>query len=138
MSIIEYLSRAARDRDVKIEMLRFLMVGGGATMLDLGVFRVLQCSFGVNPPVCFAAAFSISVVCRFLADKFFTFRDITANYGRQFTLYIGACVITLLIGLCVFEVLNYLTDLPFLSKIVSVPFVTVAGYVLFRIIVFRN
>ena len=98
----------------------------------------VQCTLGNTLTENTSATFSISVVCRFLADKFFTFRDITANYGRQFTLYIGACVITLLIGLCVFEVLNYLTDLPFLSKIVSVPFVTVAGYVLFRIIVFRN
>ena len=138
MSITEYLSRAARERNVKLEMLRFLMVGGGATLLDLGVFRVLQCGFSVSPPVCFVVAFSVSVVCRFLADKFFTFQNIAANYGRQFTLYIGACVVTLFVGLCVFEVLNYLTDLPFLSKIGSVPFVTVAGYVLFRIIVFRN
>ena len=137
MNIAKNMIRTMQDRGLGTEMLRFLLVGGGATLLDLTVFRILQRGFALNPTLCFIAAFTTSVVCRFLADKFFTFRNAEAAYGRQFVLYVCACCITLLVGLLMFEMLKYFTGMPFLSKIISVPFVTLAGYILFRRIVFR-
>ena len=117
---------------------RFLLVGGGATLLDLAVFSLLIYFFREKASVCFVVAFVFSVCCRFLADKNYTFRNTGNAYFRQFALYITGCCLTLGVGMTVFTLGLQLGASELWSKLVSIPFVTVAGYLFFRFVVFRR
>ena len=117
---------------------RFLITGGLATLLDLGIFMLLGLVVPEYLKLRFVAAFSLSVACRFLADKSFTFNNKSSRYGRQFALYLLSCLFTMLLGLGVFKLSLYLGASPFWAKLISIPFVTVAGFVLIRLFVFRR
>lgn len=117
---------------------RFLITGGLATLLDLAVFVLLGLVLPEQLKLRFVLAFSLSVVCRFLADKSFTFNNRSKRYGSQFLLYACSCVITMLAGLGAFNLALYCGASPFWAKLVSIPCVTVAGFFLFRCIVFRR
>ena len=117
---------------------RFLLVGGGATLLDLIAFSLLIYIFPEKPSVCFVVAFGLSVCCRFLADKKYTFRDTNNSYFKQFALYATGCTLTLGVGITVFTLVLQLGSSELWSKLVSIPFVTVVGYLLFRSVVFRQ
>ena len=117
---------------------RFLLVGGGATLLDLAVFSLLIYFFREKASVCFVVAFGLSVCCRFLADKNYTFRNTGNAYFRQFALYITGCCLTLGVGMTVFTLGLQLGASELWSKLVSIPFVTVVGYLFFRLVVFRQ
>ena len=117
---------------------RFLLVGGLATLLDIVAFWILNRYIPEFPTVCFVLAFSLSVCSRFIADKRFTFQNAQITYGRQFALYICACVLTLGIGVVTFRFFLWLGVPEIGSKLLSIPFVTVSGFILFRQIVFRR
>ena len=85
---------------------RFLLVGGGATLLDLIAFSLLIYLFPEKPSACFVAAFGLSVCCRFLADKKYTFRNTDNSCFRQFALYVMGCCLTLGVGITVFALLG--------------------------------
>lgn len=116
---------------------RFLLVGGGATVLDFMAFVILIQMFPTMPKVCFAAAFTLSVFCRFMADKHYTFQNKSTAYGRQFVLYIAACLLTMTIGIWTFNLSMHLGADEIWSKLISIPFVTLSGFVVFRFVVFR-
>ena len=117
---------------------RFLLVGGGATLLDLIAFSLLIYLFPEKPSVCFVAAFGLSVCCRFLADKKYTFRNTDNSCFKQFALYVMGCCLTLGVGITVFALGLQLGASELWSKLVSIPFVTVVGYLFFRLVVFRQ
>ena len=120
------------------EVVRFLCIGGSATLLDLIVFNLCLLVLPSKETLSFVIGFSTSVLCRFFADKYFTFRAKQGKLPHQFALYLTSCLITLLIGVGVFNVLLCLNFTAFWSKIISIPFVTVAGYFLFKFIVFKK
>ena len=117
---------------------RFLLVGGGATLLDCLVFALLIWWMPAYPNTGFVVAFATSVCCRFAADKFFTFQNTKKTYLRQFILYCIGCTLTLGVGLLVFSLVLALGISEILSKLISIPFVTASGYLIFRHIVFLD
>jgi putative flippase GtrA len=119
------------------EITRFLCIGGLATLLDLAVFRLALAAIP-SKGLCFVIGFTVSVTARFAADKSFTFKANAGKTSRQFTLYVMSCCATLLIGLGVFNALLLLSFSPMWSKVISIPFVTVAGYLLFKFLVFKQ
>jgi len=118
------------------EIGRFLLVGLWATLLDYALFWIALWFMPQHEGVCFILGFTISVLCRFLLDKRFTFRNRDKQTARQATLYFGSCLITLAIGFGVFRLGLRLGIGPLPAKIVSIPCVTAGGYLLFRYIVF--
>lgn len=117
---------------------RFLVTGGLATLLDLAVFMLLGLVIPEQLKLRFVFAFSVSVACRFLADKVFTFNNSSKLYSRQFSLYVLSCLFTMLVGLGAFNISLHYGASPFWAKIISIPCVTVAGFFLFRFVVFRK
>jgi putative flippase GtrA len=118
------------------EMLRFLFTGGLSTALDFALFLSALYVFPEKNNFCFVLAFVCSAACRFIADKFFTFRHRQGNIWRQSAMYIVCAVATLALGTVIFNAGLWWGLSPLLSKIVSVPFVTISGYLLFKIVVF--
>lgn len=141
MSIRQNLGRlreASYRRALLAEGLRFLLVGGGATALDFLLFWLLVSLWPAHDKVCFVVAFFTSVLCRFFADKLFTFRDKSGRVGLQLPLYFASTGVTLLIGLGIYSLCVWLGCGPLLAKLLSMPFVTAAGYLLFKFLVFSN
>ncbi len=120
------------------EVLRFLCIGGAATLMDLAVFRLCLHFLPERETICFVIGFALSVLCRFYADKHFTFRERRGTASTQFVLYLASCLLTLLIGVGAFNGFMLFGASAFAGKLLSIPFVTVAGYALFRYLVFRR
>jgi putative flippase GtrA len=124
------------------EGLRFLTVGLMATCIDLIVFAILNYFTEVNNSINFIIAFYLSVLCRFFADRNFTFKIpwCSDKYGMsiELLLYIFSCTATMLIGLWSFHAVHWMGCSNMISKIASIPPVTLAGYLLFKFIVFRT
>ena len=117
---------------------RFLVTGGLATLLDLAVFMLLGLVIPEPLKLRFVFAFSVSVACRFLAEQVFTFHDSSTLHHRKYSLYVLAGLFTMLVGLGAFNMSLHYGASPFWSKIISIPCVTVAGFFLFRFVVFRK
>lgn len=121
------------------EVLRFLLIGGSATLLDLLIFRLLLIGLPHSVNACYVIAFTISVVCRFYADKYYTFKERSSkNKSTQFLSYLLSCLATMSIGILFLNFFLLLNLSPFWSKVFSIPFVTVAGYFLFKFFVFKK
>jgi putative flippase GtrA len=124
------------------EGLRFLTVGLMATCLDLIVFAILNYFSKMSNSINFIIAFYLSVLCRFFADRSFTFNIpwCSDKYAMSIELlrYIFSCTATMLIGLWSFHVVHWMGYSNMISKIASIPPVTLAGYLLFKFVVFRT
>jgi len=119
------------------EFMRFLLTGGFAAILDIAVFKLLITFFPTIVTTCYIISFGIAAVCRFFADKFYTFNN-AGNTRKQFFTYIFSCLLTLGAGILIFNFL-ILLHLPALwSKVISIPLVTFIGYFLFKILVFKR
>ena len=114
------------------------MVGGLATTLDVVAFGLLHHAMPTSSTLCFVLAFTLSVCCRFIADKRFTFQNAQTTYGRQFVLYFFACLLTMGIGIATFCLFLWIGVFEMGSKLLSIPFVTASGFIIFRQIVFRR
>lgn len=138
MSNDEYFNRASRLG----EIFRFLLVGGGATVLDCLVLAALSAWTACSPSVSFVIAFMVSVLCRFLFDRQYTFRlhgSLRARsvWGELYRYTAGTCV-TLALGSTLFYGAMYAGCTVMLAKIISIPPVTGAGYLIFKYIAFRT
>ena len=129
-------------RSLFAEMARFLVTGAGATALDVLLFWLLVSLFPAHGKACFAVSFCTSVLCRFFADKRFTFVDtaggtMSGKTGRQLLMYFASSLGTMVVGLGVYSLCLRFASGPLLAKLVSIPFVTASGFLLFKLVVFR-
>ena len=114
---------------------RFLLVAGATTLLDVGACTGL--CYVLSKPFAYVVAFILALCFRFLLDRSFTFRSSDLAIKRQFFRYVLTCLGSLALGLLIFNwVLGY-GFAPVVAKVTSIPPVTVFGYLSFRFFVFR-
>jgi putative flippase GtrA len=105
----------------------------------LVIFLILSSLTQINTQVCFIIAFYLAVLCRFIVDRRLTFgiKFEISGMRRQFVRYLLSCTVTMLVGLAVFHLCLCVGISSIISKIISILPVTITGYVLFRIFVFK-
>lgn len=137
MSNDKYFSRNPRVG----EIIRFLLVGGGATVLDCVVLAALSAWSTFSPSRSFVIAFMISVFCRFLFDRQYTFRLHGSFFERtvwgELVRYTAGTCVPLALGSTLFYGAMSAGCTVMLAKIISIPPVTGAGYFIFKYIAFR-
>ena len=75
---------------------KYCLVGSSGTLIDLGVFYVLYEVLLFHVLISATTSFILAVINNFLLNKFWTFRDKSKNYRKQFIKFlIVSCV-----GLC--------------------------------------
>lgn len=76
-----------KSKDKKSEAIRFIMVGGLATVLQYGIYVVFVNAVGVSAVVSTLISYAISFVANFFLSSYFTFQsNPNARKGIAFTL----------------------------------------------------
>jgi putative flippase GtrA len=98
----------ARLRPMLPELLRFAVVGGIGSIIDLGGSAVLHDDYHLGPLVAKAVAVTIASVVTYLGSKFWTFKHRESGSGhREVVLFIGLNVIGLIIAEVVIALTTY-------------------------------
>lgn len=83
----ETLAEMIKSRSKRAEGIRFVMVGGFATVLQYGIYVVFVHAVHVPPVVSTMISYAISFIANFFLSSYFTFRsDPNAKKGLAFTL----------------------------------------------------
>ena len=125
------------NREKASRVLRFLMVGGSVTVLDLSLVWLLQ--FCLPPLGAISLAYISAVTCHFLLNKFWVFRCERDDYSRQLGQYavnVALCwlVTVAIVRLC----LSTFTNNLLLAKVCALPPATILGFVMMQLLVFRR
>ena len=76
-----------RSNDKKAELIRFIAVGGFATVLQYGMYIVFLMAVGTTAVVSTLISYAISFIANFFLSSYFTFRsNPNAKKGLAFTL----------------------------------------------------
>ncbi len=107
------------------KLLKFLVVGTSGAAIDFALLAILVEIFHWLPLVANLASFSIAVVSNFFLNKFWTWRDTSLAYRRQFikffiTSVLGLGINTLLMWLLLTGGLYYLWAKVIVSLVVAV------------------
>jgi putative flippase GtrA len=142
-----------------VSFLLFLGSGVFSTLLDLLLFGLLIHVIDRN--IAFVASYAICICCRYLFDSRVTFATLAGRAaGNRFSRYFAGNVTIMVLGLCVYNLLLLLPlamdstlvinagsqtwSLPpaqqatLIAKVLSIPPVTVSGYFLMKLVVFRG
>lgn len=92
-----------RRRGVR-QFIKFGIVGLGSTVIDWGIFYLLNLSFGIYYLVAKVLSFSVAVINSFVWNRRWTFRSTETNRSKEFTKF----MIIALVGLALNALIMYL------------------------------
>jgi putative flippase GtrA len=111
--------------------LRFCVVGGTVTALNLGLLTLFALHF--RPNVSFLLAYFPSILLHFALNKWWTFRCERSDFRRQLAQYLAVAGLNFLINFTLYNAaLHWLTPSALLANLLALPASMVAGYLLFR------
>ena len=102
-------------QELILRLLRFGVVGGGVTLVFMG----LNWWFGpkLGPDLAYLAAYPLAVALHFVLNKWWTFGQQGAVKARQLSEYLGLMVVAFLIQTTVFKLLIHFTAMaPWLAS----------------------
>lgn len=76
------------DKNNKIfEFIRFVIVGGTATIIHYSIYYLLQNFFNIELNISYTLGYGISFIFNFMASNYFTFKTkVSAKKGAKFTI----------------------------------------------------
>lgn len=90
------------------QALRFLLVGGAATVVDVGLFNVLHYAVGVGPLSAKVLSTLVAGVAAFLGNRQWSFGDQqAARLGRQAWAFVAVSAVALGLGLVPLAITRY-------------------------------
>jgi putative flippase GtrA len=118
-------------------LVKYLLIGGSAVVIDLGLFLVLHHLADFGPLAAHSVSVPTSVVWSFLLNAFLNFRT-TDRLGARFVSFATVAAIGFLVGAGVIELLHGRVALSAdLAKVVSLPLVFAVQYLLNSRVSFR-
>lgn len=118
-------------------LIKYLLIGGSAAAIDLGLFLVMHHVVEFGPIASHAVSVPTSVVWSFLLNAFFNFRTTDRLFAR-FLSFAGVAVVGFLAGAAVIELVHGMAGLNAdLAKLASLPIVFAVQYLLNSRISFR-
>jgi putative flippase GtrA len=114
-------------------------MGGLATVVDWGMFALLNLRLGVDYRLSVATSFAMGVTTNYLLNKFLTFKDSTRQVGAQIAAYLLVCAISLLssIGL-MYLLVDLLRLFPMWARVLTTGLMLVANFFLNKHITFNQ
>ncbi|MBU3181408.1 GtrA family protein [Clostridium psychrophilum] len=120
---------------------KFSCVGGLNTLIDFGVFSLLNSLFGINYIISQVISYSSGTLNSFILNKFWTFKDTKTNKKTtkeiiQFIVVNSASLGVSLIGLSILLKNNSMN--PFIAKIISMVLAQIVNFLGYRFWVFGS
>jgi putative flippase GtrA len=117
--------------------LRFAVVGGINTAVDLGLFAALTGLLALQPDRANAISYGSSVVTGFVLNRGWTFADVRGGIAERFTRFVVVSLASLLLSTMI--VVGLAAVLPALvAKFLSLPIMFLWSYSMTRRFVFRR
>lgn len=124
------------------DILRYLIIGGLTTLLDMGVFALLHAVLGVHMQVANVITWVVAVAFAFVGNKWLVFRTDTKDRRellREGVSFVSMRLLTLLFSAAFLEIaVKALGWDELVAKAVSTVLVVILNYVLSRLVVFRQ
>ena len=124
------------------ELLRYLLVGGGTTLLNIGVFALMNILLGAHYQLANAAAWVVAVAFAFAGNKWIVFRSKAAAPAallREGAGFVASRLLTLLFSAVFLHIaVSILGANEPLAKVISTAVEIVLNYVLAKAVVFRG
>jgi putative flippase GtrA len=123
------------DREGRVRLVRFLVVGGGTLVVQLAVFWALRRV--TTETVAFSVSWVVSTATHYLANRFWALPSARHDSAKQFGEYLFTIAVSYLINLGAYKVLRALGVPELRSTALAVPPSTVVVFLLLNYRVFR-
>jgi putative flippase GtrA len=121
---------------VSQQAIRFLLIGGGITLLDWVTFTLL--SRVMDWTTAFVTSYVVAVFIRFWLDRKFTFVVKEGSWRWQLIRYFLSCGVTFCISFLTFQLATHFGSPQFPAKVFSTACGTILGFLLFKFFVFAR
>lgn len=127
---------APTPRESRRRLFRFLVVGGGSALVQLGVIALLK--RWMNETAAFSVSWVISTATHYLANRFWALPSGRQDAAKQFGEYLFAVALSYAINFGAFKLCRTVLGLGVeWSTLAAIPPSTVAVYLLLNYRVFR-
>ncbi len=124
------------DRETQVRFARFVAVGGGSLLVQLGVIRLLRGQVAEN--IAFSISWLVSTATHYAANRFWALPSARRDSGRQFAEYLFAVALSYLINFAAFRGCRELLGMSVAWSVVcAVPPSTMVVFLLLNYRVFR-
>jgi putative flippase GtrA len=123
-----------------VRIFRYLLIGGGTTLISFGTFWVLGSRMQINPHAANAAAVACAITFAYIANKIYVFNSRSRNLFEllkeiwRFLISRAFTMLTEIGGLFILHNLCKIEPLP--SKAAVSVIVLLLNYIFFRFVVF--
>ncbi len=127
------------DRLIKLQFVRFVLVGGLATFIDFFILIFLVEVLSIH--YLFSASFSFIVagMVNFYLSKKWTFKNKNPEYGKQYAVFVVVGIIGLLLNnLILFYLVEYLDIYYIFGKVISTFIVMFWNFLMNKYMTFRK
>lgn len=131
-----FLSRQTLKRLWRGQFMRFVMVGGGATVLQYTLLVVLVQTTPLAETACSALAFALSAVANYLANYYFTFKA-SRRHREAFIRFVVTACLGVVINSLTFYLANQLLPHYLLAQILATGVTLVSNFLLHKFWIYR-
>lgn len=121
------------------EALSYLFYGVLTTLVNWGVFQVLNDTFSVNWEYANVIAWIAAVVFAYITNRKYVFKSISPNIIREFLFFTQLRFLSLLLDmLAMYILIEMITITPFMSKVITGILVLILNYIFSKKIIFKD
>lgn len=124
------------------EGLTYLIAGGIATILNIGVFALLTYGFKINYEISNIIAIIVAVLFQYISNKFFVFKTKTNTYKesiKEFISFIACRLVTMVMDQVMMKIgVDILGINELFMKILVNIIVIIVNYIFSKLIIFKN
>ena len=121
------------------QIVSYFFVGLGSTLVEWGIFRVLNAGMGLHYSIATALAFIVSTFANWVLGRLLTFRDQKGFSWKEVASIYGAAVVGLLLNLGIMYVLIEVFGLgEMLSKMIATGLVFFWNFFIRKLVIYRG
>lgn len=124
------------DREGRVRLLRFLIVGGGTLLVQMAVFWALRAV--TSETLAFSVSWVVSTATHYFANRYWALPSARQDSVKQFGEYLFAIAVSYAINLVAFKILRAMGVPELASTALAVPPSTVAVFFLLNYRVFKT
>jgi putative flippase GtrA len=124
---------------LKLEFVKFFIVGGISTLIDWGSFFILSIAFGFYYQLSLIISYTFGGLTNYFLNKIFTFHDKSKKIALQFTTFFSLAFFSLFVSMFIMYLLiDILFMHEMLSRMITTSIVFLLNYVMHKYITFNK
>ncbi len=121
------------------KFVKYVFVGGVATVVDWGSFFLTNTVFGLFYQVALVVAFTLGSITNYTLNRTLTFQSKSKKIAKQFTTHLTISVVSLVVNMGLMYVIVSIIGLsPMGGRVITTLVMLIANYFLHKNITFNN